>query len=118
MADNSEPGPGPQRSDTEPRLAVLQEIATATKTALGEIRADLRGLAAGSNAEQTTLRSDLLAEMRDIRSDARAFRTEMQTQFDRLHARQGRHLRLLLLVAVVLAGALAFMVARGFHWLR
>ena len=52
--------------DIEPRVAVLEQIARDTATALGDIHSELRGL-----------RSDLHADIRDLHASISGLRTEL-----------------------------------------
>ncbi|MGH7154718.1 MAG: hypothetical protein ACREF3_12395 [Acetobacteraceae bacterium] len=98
-----EPSGGPHySSDMEARLAVLEQIAAATKAALIDIRAEMR-----------ETRDEMRHEMREMRSELRSeFRSEIGGLRNELRA-DYRWLMGLMLAA---AGGILAVMAHGFHW--
>jgi len=94
----------------EPRVAVLEEIAAATKHTLIEIRDDIRSL-------RGEVRDGIYDLRRDLRGEIRDSRVEMDRHFDRLECEIGRNSRRLL--GVMLGGFVGMLavMAHGFHWL-
>jgi hypothetical protein len=71
-----------------------------------------------SAAERTELRLDgMTAEQRDLRADARAFRTDIQDRFDGLAAQALRRFELTLAAFAGVAIVLVLVMAFGFNWL-
>jgi len=71
-----------------------------------------------SATERTDLRLDgMTAEQRDIRADARAFRTDMQDRLDAVTSQAQRCFELMLAVIAGVAIVLVLVMAFGFHWL-
>jgi hypothetical protein len=105
-------GDEPYPSGMEARLAVLEEIAAATKVALAGFRADMREM-------RSEIRSDIAA----LRGEMTSLRNETHTNFDALRREMYAERRALRadyrwLMGMMLAGAGAILavMAHGFHW--
>ena len=84
------------------RVAILEQIAKNTETALRDIRTDIRGLRDDIRADIRGLRDDFRADTGDIRTDIRDLRRDMRWL---MGAFGGGFL--------ILLGVMA----HGFHWL-
>jgi hypothetical protein len=92
---------GTSGRDMETRVAVLEEIAGATKEALVEIRDDLRGMRRDHISAITSLRAEIIELRSDFREGIRSARTEV---------------RWLLGLSLIGWIAIIGLIALGFHW--
>jgi hypothetical protein len=92
----------------EPRVRVLEEIARSTDAALGEIRAELRGL----RTEIGGLRSEMGGEIGGLRSEIGALRSETRTDINGLRAAMQSQFHWLLGIII------ATLLAQAALWLR
>lgn len=121
------------------RIAVLEEIAAATKAGLADIRAELRSMRAETSAgfdaeriETLGIRSEIRDELREmrietasgfdtLRSEARAMRNDLGSEMREIRAAQRSDFRWLLGIMlgglIALLGGLGGAMAHGFHWL-
>ena len=86
----------------ETRVAVLEEIAGATKEALAEIRDDLRGMRTNHVSAITSLQAEIIELRSDFREGIRGVRAEIRWLFG---------LSLIAWIAII------GLIALGFHWL-
>jgi hypothetical protein len=98
------------------RLGVLEGEVGGVRAAVERIEQGVAPIA--SATERTDLRLDgMTAEQRDLRADARAFRTDMQDRFDTAASQAERRFELTLAVIAGVAIVLVLIMALGFHWL-
>ena len=86
----------------ETRVAVLEEIAGATKEGLAEIRNELRGLRTDHVAAIASLRAEIVELRHDFREGIHGVRAEIRWLFG---------LSLIAWIAII------GLIALGFHWL-
>jgi len=103
------------------RLAVLEEIAAATKTGLADIRAELRAQRGEIRDELREMRTETVSGFDTVRSEQRAMRTDLGTELREMRTAQRSDFRWLLGIMlggfVALLGALGGAMAHGFGWL-
>jgi CHASE3 domain sensor protein len=102
--------------ELQAKLGVLEGEVAGIRAAIERIDRNVSPIA--SATERTDLRLDgMTAEQRDIRADARAFRTDMQDRLDAVTSQAQRCFELMLAVIAGVAIVLVLVMAFGFHWL-
>jgi hypothetical protein len=102
--------------ELQAKLGVLEDEVARIRAAIERIGQGVAPIA--SATERTDLRLDgMTAEQRDIRADARAFRTDIQDRFDAAQAQAQRRFELTLAAFGAVAIVLVLVMACGFHWL-
>lgn len=99
-----DPG-SPHDRAMDARIAVLEEIAAATKDGLADLRHETRD----TNGRIDALRGDM-----DRRFDA--MRDDMNRRFDAMRSAQDRDFRIMFSALITAVLGLAALMARGFHW--
>jgi len=103
------------------RLAVLEEIAAATKAGLIDMRAEIRSLRGEIRDELREMRTETVSGFDTLRSEHRAMRTDLGTELREMRSAQRSDFHWLL--GIMLGGFLALLsglggaLAHGFGWL-
>lgn len=108
----------------EPRVRVLEEIATSTKDALLGLKADLAEFRTEIRGELGAIRTEFRSELGGVRGEIvgvrgelRDLRRDMAAGFDTVNQRRERDFRLLFGAIIVVAIGLAGLIARTQHWI-
>ena len=100
--------------DTDRRVAVLEQIARDTASALADIRAELREM----RSEMVGLRGDMCSEVQGLRSDMRSEMQGLRGEFQEL--RRQHHTDMRWLLRLMIGGFVGTwaLIAHGLHWLE
>jgi hypothetical protein len=103
-------------TDLNERVAVLEQIAATTATALADIRADLRTFREEMRDELRDLRGETHGLREAMRADLHGFRDEVRADLRDVRAAQRSDFRWLL--GIMIGGFGVFLAANAALWLK